>query len=306
MFQWNKRTAEGVNKSSEYFRQAIQRDPQYAMAYVGLANSYIVGESRDTESAEVNRQAKEYALKALEIDPTLGEPHAALGNIAFYYDWDWPRAETEYKRAIELSPNYATAHHWYGEGLAAMGRFEESLAEYDKALEIEPLSLAIATDKGRAYHLARQYDKAIEYFRSLIELDPEYGRTYMYLAWVYEDKEMFDEALKARYKRRMLDHADLAKVAANQERVRKAVAESGKRGYWETMLELAAKDKETDHAPIYSYLNQRDKAFEGLEKMYQNRTTSMVFLRVDPCWDNIRSDPRFADLLRRMDAPRNN
>jgi TolB-like protein len=144
LYHWNKRTNESVGKANEYFQKAIEKDPNYALAYVGLANSYIV--MPILPAREANPKAKAAALKALEIDDSLGEAHAVLANTAFYYEYDWTNAEREYKKAIELSPNYPTVHHWYGESLTCVGRFDESFAEYKRALELDPLSFAISTD----------------------------------------------------------------------------------------------------------------------------------------------------------------
>src|SRR5215813_8522402 len=187
---WNKRTGDATNKAIEYYQQAIEKDPGYAMAYVGLAESYITAEGGLAERAV---KVKPAAQKALELDPTLGEPHAALANIRNTYDLDYPAAEQEFKQAIELNPKYATAYHWYGEFLAMQGKFDESFAIYKKALELEPYSLAISTDLGIAFFEARQLERSIEHFKKIEEMDPSYVRTHFYLARVYEEKGMFPE-----------------------------------------------------------------------------------------------------------------
>jgi TolB-like protein/Tfp pilus assembly protein PilF len=307
-YHWNKRTVEGVNKATEYFQKAIEKDPTYALAYVGLADSFIV--VPNLQRREVFPKAKAAALKALEIDESLGEAHAALANIGFYYEWNWANAEREYKRAIELSPNYATAHHWYGESLAALGRFDESFTEYNRALELDPLSLAISTDLGMAYYYARQYDRAIEHFKKLIELDPNYVRTHFYLARVYEEKGMFEEAFAEREKGIILSGGNAEKVAREKIQITNALKTSGAKGYWQKLLDLTEESAQQkgespnslDMAVLYARLNKRHEAFEWLEKAYQERE-SLSFLNAESDWDNLRDDPRFQDLLRRVGLP---
>jgi len=308
-FHWNKRTNEGVDKAIRYFQQAIEKDPGYALAYVGMADSFIVVDNLPDNEAKP--KAKAMAIKALEIDPTLGEAHAVLGSVAIYYEWDWPRAEREYKRAIELSPNYATAHHWYGEGLTAVGRFDESLAEYNRAMELDPLSLAISSDLGWTYFHLRQYDRGIEHLKKLIELDPTFERTRFYLASLYEEKQMFEAAIEERQKGLLIGGRNVDRVSAAMKRLSNALATAGPKGYWQTSLELtqnAAKRNEervnsAEIAMIYAKLGDKDAAFEWLENAFQERRSDLIFLKVDPAWDSLRSDPRFSDLVRRTGLP---
>ena len=306
-YHWNKRTVESVRKSQEYFRMAIEKDPTYALAYVGLADSFVV--VNDRPPAEANPKAKAAALKALELDSSLGEAHAVLGNVAFYYEWDWPTAEREYKRAIELSPNYATAHHWYGESLIALGRFDEGFAQYNRALELDPLSLAIGTDYGFAFYLGRDYDKAIAHFQKLEELDPNYVRTQYYLADAFEEKQMFAQALDAHRKGFLLAGGDLTEISVAVKKVSSALSSSGPKGYWQATLDLTLEEAQdtterlVEIASLYARLDQRDKAFEFLERTFRERAAAMAFLKVDPVWDNIRSDPRFTELQQRIGLP---
>ncbi len=308
-YHWNKRTIEGVNKATEYFQKAIEKDPSYALAYVGLADTYIVVENLPPR--EAFPKAKAATLKALEIDESLGESHAALAQVKQWYEWDWASAEREYKRAIELNPNYPTAHHWYAESLATLGRFDESFAAYNRALELDPLSFAISTDLGMAYYYARQYDRAIEHFKKLIELDPNYLRTHFYLAKVYEEKGMFEEALAEIDKGIILSGGNAEKVARESAQVANALRTSGAKGYWQKALDLTKEDAQKKGEPVnpmdmawlYARLNKPDEVFEWLEKAYQERRTRLVFLKVEPAWDNLRSDPRFADLVRRVGLP---
>ena len=307
-YHWNKRTKEEVKKATEYFQKAIEKDPNYALAYVGLAETYVVVPILPPR--EANPKAKAAALKALELDPSLGEAHAVLANVSFYYEWDWANAEREYKRAIELNPNYPTAHHWYGESLAGMGRFDESFAEYNRALELDPLSFAISTDLGMAYYNARQYDRAIEHLKKLVELDPTYVRTHEYLATVYGEKEMFEEVLAEREKAAMLQGANSEEIAQAKAALRNALKTSGAKGYWQKVLDFTKEEMQKgksvypmDMAIFYAKLNERDEAFRWLDKAFEDRDSGMAVLKVAPEWDNLRSDPRFQDLMRRIGLP---
>ncbi len=301
LYYWNKRTHEGTRKAMEYFQQAIDKDPSYALAYVGLADSYTIS----TFSHTSDEKAKAAALKALEIDDTLGEAHATLGVIK---EWEWyayagADAEREFKRAIELSPNYPTAHHWYGEFLDTRGRFDESFAEYQRALELDPLSLAISTALGTAYYDARQYDRAIEYFKELIEMDPNYVRTHFYLAQVYEEKGMFEEAIAENEKGLILDGKNPNEVAKAKTAMKDALRLSGARGYWQKKFDLGREDEQSSNplamASLFARLGEKDQAFVWLEKAYDERV-HLEYLKVSPEWDNLRSDPRFASLLQRV------
>ena len=274
------------------------------MAYVGLAESYVTGDMLNRDAAP---KIKEAATKALEIDPTLGEPHAALATIKDGNEGDWAGAEKEYRRAIELSPNYATAYHWLAESLAMQGRFDESFAEYKRALEIEPYSLAISTDLGMAYYYARQYDRAIEHLKKLIEMDPNYVRTHYYLAQVYLEKGMFEEAIREIEKGAVLEGEDPAEFAKGKRQVLDAYKGSGARGYWQQVLEFYKEDIRTGRRPhrlnmakVYARLGARDEAFAWLEKVFDIGEAGVIWLKVSPEWDSLRDDPRFPELLKRV------
>ncbi len=304
-FYWNKRTDEGGKKAFEYFQQAIDKDPNYALAYIGLAETHLLDRFPDRFV-----KASALALKALEIDPTLGEAHNVLAQIKESGEWNFAEAEKEYKRAIELNPNYATAYHWYAEFLAEMGRFDESFAMYKRALELDPLSLAISTDLGMAYYYARQYDRAIEHLKKLVELDPNYVRTHDYLAKVYEEKGMFEEAITEIEKLNALRGEDMQEFTRDKAKVEDALRKSGAKGYWQKILEFNKEGIQKgnsvyppDMAMLYARLGERDEAFRWLEKAYEERSVPLTRLKVSPEWDNIRSDPRFQELLRRIGLP---
>jgi TolB-like protein len=304
-FYWNKRTREGTKKAIEYFQTAIEKDPNYALAYVGLAESYITSGSPDGKA-----KAKTVALKALALDETLGEAHATLavvkGNSP---EWNFAESEKEYKLAIQLSPNYSTARHWYAEHLVAMGRFDESFVEYNRALELDPLSLAISTDLGIAYYYARQYDHAIEHLKKLIEMDPNFVRTHLYLARVYEEKGMFTEALAELERWYALRGENMQAFAKDKARLEDALRISGAKGYWQTILDLHREEMQgifysdslaLQRSKLYAHLAERDAAIGWLEKAYAEGDDGLFWLKVSPAWDNLRSDPRFVALLRRV------
>src|SRR5713226_5381496 len=195
-YLWNRRTGETLKRAAEYFQQAIDKDPGYALAWAGLADCYAVYSFYDVlPPREAAPKAKEAASKALELDDTLAEPHAALGYVKTHYEWDWAGAEREFKRAIELNPNYATAHFWYGNCLEATGRLDEAIAEANRAQEADPLSLAISSAAGRKLYFARRYDQAIEHLRKTLEMDPRFSRTHWFLAMAYEQVARQDEAI---------------------------------------------------------------------------------------------------------------
>lgn len=309
-YQWNKRTGESFRKAVDFFNQAIEKDPTYALPYVGLANCYLsVNYTYVITREERVAMVKAAANKALEIDPKLGgEVHAVLAINSHFNEWDWEGADREYKLAVELSPNYATAHHWYAEFLATEGRFDESFAEYQRALELDPLSLAVKTDLGLNYYYARQFDRAIEYLKKLKELEPNYLRTYVNLATVYKKKGMFEEAIAEDDRAYTIGGTDLQMLAARKTELENAFKTTGAKGYWRKAIDLefdlhSGKPSPVTLAKLYSELGERDKAFELLEKGYSERSGLLVWLKVSPEFDGIRSDSRFTDLMRRVGLP---
>jgi TolB-like protein/Tfp pilus assembly protein PilF len=305
-FFWNKRTGADLRRAIDYFSQAIENDPKYAQAYSGLADCYSsLGFGFDVGSLapkEAMRKAKAAALKALEMDDTLAEAHTSLAFTKLNYDWDWSGAEREFKRAIELNPNYDNAHHWYSHYFTAMGQTEESLAESKRALELDQLGLIMNEHLGWHYFYARQYDLAIEQFRKTLEMDPNYGLTHWYLGMAYEQKAKYVEALaelqkgKDLLKENVGVEADLGHtyaVSGNREEAQKVMDE----------LEELSKQRYVSSyhiALIYTGLGEKDRAFEWLEKAYEERSDLLVYLKVEPRLDRLRSDPRFTRLLHRM------
>ncbi len=305
-FYWNKRTGDDLKKSIEYFNQAIAQDPSYALAYAGLADGYVVlpGNSATTPE-EAFPKAKAAARKAVELDDSLAEGHTSLASVLASYDWNWSEATKEFQRAIELNPNYPTVHHWYGDVyLVRMGRFEEAIAEVKRAQELDPLSQIINADVGDTYILARRYDQAIEQLRKTIEMDQNFFVAHWYLGIAYEMKGSFQEAIAEYQKARQLN--DNPRVLALLGHV---YAASGQR---EEALRTLDQLKEIarqryvsgfSFALVYAGLGEKDQALKWLEKSYQDRAQELTRLKVDPQLDNLRSDPRFADLVRRMGLP---
>lgn len=300
---WNKRTAEGLNKSIEFYRQATQIDPNYALAYVGLADSYSMlnAYSRFPQKDAITN-AREAAKRALELDPNLAEGHTALATIAFTYDWNWAEAEKEYRSAIELNRNSAMAHDGYAMYLTAMGRHDEAIAESELAQELDPLSLPLNTHLARSYYMARQYDKAIEQCRKTSEIDENFPLAQSVLGSVYEQKGMYTEAINAFDKANelardeMFSLADLGLVYARSGQTDKASA------ILEKMLEqYKTGNADTfDIALVYMSLDKKSEAFAWLDKAYEERSLSLIYLKSYPRVDSLRTDERFLALLQRI------
>jgi TolB-like protein/DNA-binding winged helix-turn-helix (wHTH) protein len=297
----NKRNATAIDQASEYFRQATVKDPDYARAYAGLADSYaLMGGYTDGPQTEFMPKARAAALRALQIDPSLPEAHTALALIVQNYDWDWERSEKEFRRAIELNPNYATAHHWYAEHLMWDGRFDEALRESERARQLDPLSLIIAADNGAILLFSRDYDHAIEKWRSVLEMDPDFSRAHLIRA-AYTEKGMFAGAL------------------ADTETTRRWTPTPG---YWSWLAYIYGRSGQTtkaNHAiaellqanathavdPMllaWAYVGSGNKneSLGWLETAYAHHSTELVSLKVNPGFDPLRSDSRFQSLLRRV------
>ncbi len=300
---WNKRTVEGLKKGISYFNEAVEKDPSYALAYAGLADSYsLLSDYDGLLPKQAYPQAKKAAMQALELDERLAEAHAALAFIKAAYDWDWPGAESEYGRAIELNPNYETAHQWYAEYLTGMGRHEEAIAEIKRAREINPISLIINAVEVWVLYYARDYDQGIAQGQKVVEMDPQFAEVYEYLKRCYDQKGMYREAIAARQMRRKLAGYDAEETAA----LREASAATSAGVYWQKRLEQEVEESRREPstafemAEIFAQLGKKDQAFAWLEKAYEERSLMMMYLKVAPNLDPLRSDPRFADLLRRV------
>ncbi|HKZ02847.1 MAG TPA: protein kinase [Pyrinomonadaceae bacterium] len=303
-FYWNKRTGEALRQSVEYFNQAIEKDPGYALAYVGLADAYIVIPFFSVGSAQdYYPKAKAAARRALEIDDKLAEAHTALAAALMDYDWNLPESNREFERAIELNPNYATAHHWYArENLIIMGQFDRALEEMRTAQELDPLSLIINANYGKAYFNARRYDDAIRQLLKTIEIDQSFFVAHHYLGSAYAMKGAYSEALSEYQKAHQLNEYDPHVVALTG----RLYAVTGKRAEALKALDqlkaIARERYVADYsvALVYAGLGEKDQAFALLEKSYRDHTVDMLTLYYDPLIDMLRSEPRFADLQRRV------
>ncbi|MGB2888579.1 MAG: tetratricopeptide repeat protein, partial [Candidatus Acidiferrales bacterium] len=304
-YWWNKRTGEGLNKGIEYFQQAIAKDPTYALAYAGLADSYsVLSDYGFVAPKEGYPRAKEAALKALQLDETLAEAHTSLASVKTSYDWDWSGGEREFQRAIALNPSYATAHHWHAVTLMIMGRSEEAIAEVKRALELDPLSLIINRTLGQVFYLARQYDQAIEQLRKTLEFDPSFVRAHSFLGLAYIQKFMYKEGIAEFEKELVVSPGTPYALSV----LGYAYAAAGRRAEAPKVLDKLNELSKQKYVPavsrvgIYVGLGEKDKAFEWLEKDYEDRSigNSFASIKVDPALDPLRSDPRFQDLLRRM------
>lgn len=303
-YHWNRRSGETLQRAVTCFEQAIEKDPAYALAWAGMADCYALYGAYEVLSAkEAVPRAKEAALKALEIDDSLAEPHACLGLVKGYYDWDWAGFDREFQRAIELNPNSATAHYWYGIPLVAMKRADDAVAHARRALEIEPLSPVIYTNLGGMLVAVGRYDEAIEVYRKGIELDPSFHLARWWLALAYEQKGMYAEALAERQEALRLSGGSPQILGW----LGRAYAISGQREEArKTLRELEQQSKRRYVAPfdlalVYLGLGETEQAFEWLDKAREDRSFWLIyFIRVAPFIEGIRSDPRFQELLRRM------
>jgi TolB-like protein/DNA-binding winged helix-turn-helix (wHTH) protein/Tfp pilus assembly protein PilF len=302
---WNKRTGEGFKTAIQYFNQAIAKQPNYAAAYAGLADSYLLlGGYFFVSQNESIPKARAAAQKALQLDGSLADAHATLGLIAMNYDWNWAEAERQYRQAIALNPNYATAHHWYAEYLTLVGRFDEGLAEIRVAETLDPLSVIVSTDHCKYLLLARRYDSAIKQCQATIEMDPHFVRVYIWLADAEIRKGMFAESIATLERARAMDDwLDSSAVLVY------AYAVAGRRSEAKRefeRLKRSSKQRHVDPAmfvPAYIGLGDKQQAFAWMEREYTEHSAGLTGMKVHPVFDPLRSDPRFADLMRRVGLP---
>jgi TolB-like protein/Flp pilus assembly protein TadD len=303
---WNRRTEEGLMKAIVYFNQAISRDPEFAAAYCGLADAYnMLGTYGALSPNDAFLPAKAAAGRALEIDDTLAETHTSLAWAHFVFDWNWPAAEQEFDRAIELNPNYPNAHFWRGVYLTAMGRISEALVEMHRAQELDPLSLPVVAIGGWIFCFARQYDQAIEQSQKALIMDPNYALAHLYLGLALEQKGMLKQAIAEFRKGFTLSGGGPLYLAYLGHAY--AVADE-KHKAEEVLHELKNLSKRKyvsacEMALLYAGLRDKRAAFASLQKAYDERARLPLFLKMDPAFDSLRSDPRLQNLLRRMNFP---
>jgi TolB-like protein/DNA-binding winged helix-turn-helix (wHTH) protein/Flp pilus assembly protein TadD len=303
---WNKRTADGLKVALAYFQQAIEEDPKYAQAYSGLADTYaLLGDWQYAVMTpkEAFPKAKAAAIKALELDSSLGEAHNSLAFVLDGFDWDFDSAGKEFQRAIELNPGYATAHHWYAWHLSLLGRYDDAIAEMRKAEDLDPLSLIINADLAELLVLAHSYDESIRQSHKTIEMDPNFALAHNQLAQAYLQKHMYDEAVAELQKAVQLSGSSPAFIA----NLARAYVASGKRSEAVKLLGDLKKRSNPGYsnvseiAMIYTSLGDTDQAMNWLEKGYDERFNPGVLLR--PGFDSLRSAPRFQELMRRIGLP---
>ena len=307
-FHWNKRTADGLTKGIEYFEQAIDRDPAYALAYSGLADCYnLLSLYTVLPPRETMPRAKAAAQQALDIDASLAEAHTSLAYAHLYYDWDWAAAEARFRRALAINPNYATAHHWYHELLTAMGRVDEQAAEILVAQELDPLSLIINTDVGWGLYYRRSYDEAIEQLRRTLDLDANFAVAHVMLGFAYAQQRKLAEAQAS--VQRAIDVSGPAPSTLVLAALGYVHAISGRQtDAWNVVERLAALPRASYAADycgalVLAGLNDRAAACNLLEKAVAERSDRLVFLKVEPIFDACRDDPRFRRLVDAVGLP---
>ena len=312
---WNQRTPIGVEKSIEFFQQAVEKDPNFALAYAGLADAYnfsnVLGGVAPKESSP---EAKAAATKALILDPNLAEAHAALGLVKSHYDFDFPGAQREFLKAIELNPNYSNAHLFYaGAYLTPMGQHGEAIAEMKKTLELDPLSLPLNNMMGSTYLWAGDFEKSLQQFHHTVDLDPTFPLVHFFLAGLLAELGKYEEAIRENERGELLLGVNPEEAAAEATEFRKALRARGPRGYWQKNLDVTLKARKRAGtryfeavaiAGAYARAGDKENALKWLEKSYEDREGQHITLvRWLPEFKSLRADPRFADLLRRMGLP---
>ena len=305
-YHLNRLTDDGFTKGREYFQQAIDKDPQYALAYAGLADAYnrLSGFNALSPTAGFPK-ARAAAARALELDESLAEAHTILGSVHLFYDWDWTRAEREFKRAVDINQSYADAHQMYSYYLCAMGRFDEALSEMRRAQELDPLSLEKIAGIGEVAYYRRDYEQAIEQYRKALEMDPNSGFSHWALGRAYVEKSMYNEAI-ASFQKAIALSGDSPDEPAS---LAYAYARSGQiRDAQRVMGELQKRASQSYVSPsvvaiMYAGLDNHDQAFASLDKAFDERDSLLVFLKVEPTFDRLRSDARFTRLLQRIGLP---
>jgi len=303
---WNRWTEEGFYKAIEYFQKAVEKDPGYALAYAGIADSYVLlGWNSYLPPKEVFPKGKAAALTALRLDPDLGEAHTPLAAVLWLHDWQWHEAGKEFKRSLELNPTYPTANHWHAEYVMTMGRQVEAIALMKKSQELDPLSLIINDAIAWANYMAQRYDEALEQLLQTAELDPNYPVTYWFLGAIYR--------ATGRYELAITEGEKAVKLSGGSPVMRAALAHSyGKAGkakealqILDELTELAKWKYVAPHffAGIHIGLGDNDRAVECLEKSYEEHSHWLIYLHIDPSMNELRNDPRFQNLLRRVGLP---
>jgi len=303
LYFWNERTAESLKTSIAYFEDAIRKDPGYALAYSGLADAYDVSSDYDLfPPRDAYTKAKAAVLKALELDASLARAHSTLADMKSAYEWDWPGAEAEFKRALELNPGYATAHHWYAQYLTSRGRHEEALAEIHRAMELDPLSPSINAYAGSAFYMARKYDKSVEQLLKMTQAEPTYAPGHYFLGFSREQRGELKEAVKEFQKAVDLSGGDPSYLAGLAHAYALSGSERTARAICENLQQRAKAEyvSSYDIGLIYAGLREKEHALIWLKRAYAEGDPNMNFLNVEPAFEDFHSDATFRDMLQRM------
>jgi serine/threonine-protein kinase len=302
-YQWNKRNREGLKSCIAFFQQAIEKDPNYALAYTGLADAFgILSFYAALSPTDAMSKARAAAMRALEIDDALAEAHASLAFVKALFDWDWASAEKHYKRAVKLNPAYATAHHWYGlVYLTPLARFDEAAKEIKRAQETDPLSLPVNAAMGIYLYFRGDYDASIEQSRKVLALEPNFWVAHYVLGWIYEQKRDYAQAIESFEKAKSINDAPLLTAALGHCYAMNGQHKEARR----TIDELKTISRQqyvspTGIARIYTALDEKEMALEWLEKACEDHSTELIWLKIDPNYDKLRSEERFKNILRRI------
>ena len=303
---WNRWTEEGFYKAIEYFQKAVEKDPSYALAYSGLADSYVLlGWNSYLPPKEAFPKGKDAAMTALRLDPDLAEAHTSLAAVLWLYDWRWEEAETEFKRSLELNPAYPTANHWYAEFVMTMGRHEEAIARVKNGQNLDPLSLIINVAVGWALYHGRRYEEAIEQLRRTVELDPNYPVTYWILGLLLRKTSRYEMAIAEGAKAVTLSSGSPLMQAALASTLAAAGRTQDGRQVLDDLTELAKNKYVAPYfvAGIYVGLGENERAIESLKECYDEHSHWLIYLHLDPNMDGLRDNPRFQNLLHRIGLP---
>jgi DNA-binding winged helix-turn-helix (wHTH) protein/tetratricopeptide (TPR) repeat protein len=308
-YYWSKETTPALEQAIQQFQEALRNDPNYPLSYAGLAEAYaLLGSHYDSNvltPGEAMFKAKTAAERAIELNDSLAEVHTALGAIKARYDWDWPGAEKEFKRAIELNPNYAHAHQAYALDLSAAGRTMEAQAEIKRAQALDPASLSIGRDMGDLYYLARDYDQSLEQYRRTLKLDPTDPvaiSVHRAMAWAYEFHGMHEQAIAEFIEMARIQNASPERLSA----FRKGYDAGGMKGYFRAWLEVQRERIDRGRispfylAQVYAFIGDRDRAFASLQRAREDHCLDVPALRSSPDFDDLRKDPGFVALLERI------
>lgn len=310
-YHWNRRTPDDISRSVDYFQQAIDKDPSYALAYAALAEAYILTANYRIERPdEAYPKARAAAEKAIEIDGTLAEPHNALATVLSNHEWKFAEAENAWQKALSLNPNYASAHQWYAEFLIAMGRNADALSEMKRAQELDPVSLIINGMVGVTLKLNGRPEEGLQQLKKTLEMDPNFPRTHLYLAELYQSLGRYEEAVDELAKHAILNGASASDAERLSVMIKNAAKAHGAKGYARALLEIMQiQEAPTPFGPppaiiaaMYVQAGDHDKAFSILEKAYRDRDESILMLK-DYRFDAIKTDARYKDLIRRVGLP---